>query len=168
MRVGPFCQGRSVRASELAWLRDWLVDRKEKSRHRLALELCERWQWRTATGRLKNYAARSFLLKLERRGFIELPPVRESMRRRTWLPFGYGDVAAPAENIAAPLEELKPLFILIPKPGSREEVLFRSSLTAHHYLGFGKTVGENLQYLVRDRRGRGLGPLLLRFSGVGG
>ncbi len=81
MQEEMVCQGRSVSTSELGWLQSWLVDQSEKSRHRLTLELCERWQWRTATGRLKNYAARSFLLKLESRGLICLPPVRETMRR---------------------------------------------------------------------------------------
>lgn len=154
------CQGRSVSAFELAWLQGWLLDQREKSRHRLAMELCRRWQWQTATGRLKNYAARSFLIKLERRGLIELPPVRESMRRGTWLQSGRCDVAAPADDITASLKALKPLSILIPKPRSAEEVLFRSYLAAHHYLGFGRTVGENLQYLVRDRQGRDLACLL--------
>lgn len=160
MHEEMICQGRSVSASELAWLRGWLVDQKEKSRHRLAMELCRRWQWQTATGRLKNYAARSFLIKLERRGFIELPPVRESMRRGTWLQSGRGDLAAPADEFAASLKALKPLSILIPSPGSAEEVLFRSYLAAHHYLGFGKNVGENLGYLVQDRQGRDLACLL--------
>lgn len=153
-------QGRLVRASELKWLRGWLADQKEKSRHRLTMELCRRWQWQTATGRLKNYAARSFLLKLERRGLVELPPVRESMRRRTWLQSGRDDVAAPPDDITASLKSLQPLSILIPPPRSAEEVLFRSYLAAHHYLGFGKTVGENLGYLVQDRQGRNLACLL--------
>jgi len=90
MHEEMICQGRSVSTFELAWLRGWLLDQREKTRHSLAMELCRHWQWQTATGRLKNYAARSFLIKLERQGFIELPPVRESMRRRTWLQSGRG------------------------------------------------------------------------------
>lgn len=149
-------------ASEVAWLRGWLVDRRSESRHRLALDLCRRWQWKTTTGRLKNYAARSLLLKLERQGLIDLPPVRTSMRRTTWLqpPRREADVTQRPEGLAATLKELQPLSIAIPRPGSREEDLFRSHLAAYHYLGFGKTVGENLEYLVRDRGGRDLACLL--------
>jgi hypothetical protein len=40
---------------------------------------------------------------------------------------------------------------------SREEL--RAALAQFHYLGFGGTVGENLQYLVLDRRGQMLGGL---------
>lgn len=157
------CQGRSVSASELRWLQSWLVDQKEKSRHRLALELCKLWQWRTATGRLKNYAARSFLLKLERRGLICLPPVRETMRRRSWQkPFNAGSDFVPESvaTITTILSECLPLTILQCVSGSPEESRFRSHLIRHHYLGFDRTIGENLQYLVRDRQGRDVACLL--------
>lgn len=162
MHEETVCQGRSVSASEVAWLRAWLADRKEESRHRLAMELCRCWQWKTATGRLKNYAARSFLHKLEQRGFIQLPPVRETMRRTTWHQPGRrrADVSNHAEDITVSLKDLRPLSIVIPRPGSQEEVLFRAYLAAHHYLGFSKTVGENLGYLVQDRQGRDLACLL--------
>jgi hypothetical protein len=136
------------------------VDQKEKSRHRLMLELCERWKWRTATGRLKNTAARSFLLKLEHRGLISLPPVRETMRRRSWLKSFEARIDFVPEPIAATIEDLLPVKVIRCSTGSPEELLFRSFLESHHYLGFGKTVGENLQYLVRDLQGRDLACLL--------
>ena len=162
MREAIIRQGRLVSSFELAWLRGWLAERRWESRHRLALDLCRRWQWRTATGRLKNYAARSFLLKLERCGLIELPPVREAMRRGTWLSSDrwQAPVTHSADPITNPLGDLKPLSIVMPSMGSQEELRFRSHLVAHHYLGFGKTVGENLQYLVRDQQGRDLACLL--------
>lgn len=153
-------QGRSVSASELRWLQRWVVEQKEKSRHRLTLELCKRWQWRTATGRLKNYAARSFLLKLEHRGLISLPPVRETMRRRSWQTSFEQTVDFVSEPIQAALSEILSLQILLCPSQSPEEKLFRCYLATHHYLGFGRTVGENLQYLVRDRQGRDLACLL--------
>lgn len=163
MHEEMMCQGRCVSASKLRWLQDWLVDQKEKSRHRLTLELCKRWQWRTATGRLKNYAARSFLMKLERRGLISLPPVRETMRRRSWIKSFETQnqkidfVPGP---ITARIEDLLPVRMALCSAGSPEESLFRSHLSTHHYLGFGKTVGENLQYLVYDWQGRPLACLL--------
>jgi hypothetical protein len=47
------------------------------SRKRLARELWVLWDWRNGMGQLKDFAARSFLLKLAERELIELPPVRE-------------------------------------------------------------------------------------------
>ena len=54
-------------------IRDLLDAHPEWGRSRLSVELCERWEWRNATGRLKDMAARMVLLKLERRGHIRLP-----------------------------------------------------------------------------------------------
>lgn len=154
------CQGRSVSAAELACLRDWVGGRRQSSRHRLAMELCRQWHWETATGRLKNFAARSFLMKLEQRGLLSLPPVRETMRRRSWQKSFEAGADCVSEPVQASLSELLPLQILPCPSQSPEESLFRSYLATHHYLGFGRTVGENLQYLVRDRHGRDLACLL--------
>lgn len=154
------CQGRSVSTYELRWLQSWLADQSEKSRHRLTLDLCKCWHWQTATGRLKNYAARSFLLKLESRGLICLPKVRETMRRRNWQKSFTARCDFVSEPVSTVLSECLPLTIIACVAGSADELCFRSHLAMHHYLGFGRTVGENLQYLIRDRQGRDLACLL--------
>jgi len=38
------------------------------------------WDWRDGRARPKDLAARSFLLKLEQRGWIALPPLRVAFR----------------------------------------------------------------------------------------
>jgi len=58
------------------------------------------------------------------------------------------------------LAELTPLSLIIPASGSPEEHLCHHYLATHHYLGFQRTVGENLKYLVRDRHGRNLACML--------
>ena len=71
------CQGRTISQEALEWLRGWIGAHEDWSRKRLARELCVLWDWRNGMGRLKDFAARSFLLKLAERELIELPPVRE-------------------------------------------------------------------------------------------
>lgn len=155
------CQGRSINSSDLSWLRDWISDHPQWSRKRLSLELCRLWRWQTATGCLKNFAARSFLIKLEQRGLIALPPLREYNRRPNWSVSFRNVVCLPTSDpITACLSELTPLAVHLCSRGSQEEALFRTYLTTYHYLGFGRTVGENLQYLVKDRQGRDLACLL--------
>ena len=156
------CQGREVNAAQVEWLRQWIVEHSRWSRHRLAHELCRVWNWTTPTGQRKHFAARSFLLKLEQRGWITLPPVRVSMRRArpeavAELPRA---ILAEATPITAPMAELRPLQVLRAQPRSVEESRFAHYLTQYHYLGFRGTVGENLKYLVRDRDGRDLACLL--------
>lgn len=160
MHEGIVCQGRSVSIVELGWLRNWIGDHRQWSRHRLALGLCDRWQWRSPTGRLKNYAARSFLMKLEQRGLISLPPVREEQRRQSWKKSFEIRIHSVPEPITGALSDWLPLTMVLCSSGSSEESIFRSSLAAHHYLGLRKTVGENLRYLVRDQKGRDLACLL--------
>ena len=61
-------QGRRISATELGWLSDWIEEHPQWSRKRLARELCQRWQWVDGQGRLKDFAARSLLLKLDVKG----------------------------------------------------------------------------------------------------
>jgi hypothetical protein len=62
--------------------------------------------------------------------------------------------------INASLAELTPLSLTIPAADSSEAHLCHHYLATHHYLGFERTVGENLKYLVKDRHGRYLACML--------
>lgn len=155
------CQGREVDGADLRWLRTWLAKHRHQSRHQLTLALCRQWDWRTSTGQLKNYAARSLLLKLEQRGFMTLPPIRTAMRRVSWSVARNVLPAIPTPvPIRTSLADLTPLSLLLPKLRSSEDRRFSAYLAQHHYLGFHRTVGENLKYLVRDAYGRDLACVL--------
>jgi hypothetical protein len=67
-------QGREVSGADIGLIRDLLVEHPHWGRTRLSKELCGRWGWRNAQGRPKDMAARTLLLKLERGGYIRLPP----------------------------------------------------------------------------------------------
>jgi hypothetical protein len=157
------CQGRVLQPADIPWLQSWIVDHPSWSRYRLAYELCKLWDWSTPTGQLKDFAARSFLLKLMARGLITLPPVRiEKQRVRGFAsPISASVVALQQPSaIASSLAALTPLSLIIPESGSPEEHLCHHYLATHHYLGFQRTVGENLKYVVRDRHERHLACLL--------
>jgi hypothetical protein len=86
--------------------------------------LCLLWDWRTATGRIKDMAARTLLVKLEQRGLVELPARRWASPNR----MRHKRVAAVShvgEEVRANLAELQPLQIaeLSETPG--ELALFR-------------------------------------------
>jgi hypothetical protein len=117
------------------------------------VELCERWAWRNAQGRLKDMAARTLLLKLERAGHLRLPARRgpsPNGRRNRLVPV----MAQVPDPIRGVLRELRPLSVSVVAPGSQDLRLFNGLLAHEHYLGHRNTVGENLRYLVRDRQGR--------------
>lgn len=74
-------QGRWLGEADVLELKQWIDERPGWSRKRLAKGLCEHWQWRDTRGRLKDFAARSLLLKLAGEGHIELPALQENKRR---------------------------------------------------------------------------------------
>jgi len=146
-------QGRELSGADIALIQRLLVEHPDWCRSRLSVELCERWDWRNAQGRLKDMAARTLLLKLERAGHIRLPARRgpsPNGRRNRLVPA----VGHATDPIRGALRELRPLCVSIVAPGSQDLRLFNSLLAQYHYLGHRNTVGENLRYLVRDRHGR--------------
>lgn len=154
------CQGRSIGPSEISWLSGIVLDHPDWSRHRITKHICAQWDWCTHTGQLKTFAARSLIDKLEQRGLLSLPPIQTSFRRSPRPPYP-ADFHIPQKClIKGALDCYTPLTVHIPTPNSYEEPCFGFYLKQYHYLGFNKTVGENLKYLVRDCRGRDLACLL--------
>lgn len=145
-------QGREVGEAEMVLIRGLLLEHPDWCRSRLSVELCCRWEWRNAQGRLKDMAARSLLLKLERAGHLQLPPRRGTSpngRRNRMV----ATVAPATEPLGGVLDALRPLSVSLVGPGSADLRLFNGLLAGYHYLGHRNTVGENLRYLVRERHG---------------
>lgn len=146
-------QGRELGAAELAQIRTLVRTEPDWSRYRLSRELCLLWKWRTATGQIKDMAARTLLLKLEARGLVELPARRRAspnrMRHKRVPMVGHA-----RETVRASLAELQPLRIVELSESPGELPLFESLLHEHHYLSYTSPVGMNLKYLVGDRQGR--------------
>jgi len=117
------------------------------------------WDWRNGTGRLKDMAARSLLLKLEAGGHIQLPPRRTAsvngLRNRHLCPIEHDQSA-----LEGPLRSLQPVRVQPVRETSSEARLFQFLLQRYHYLGQRNCVGENMKYLARDREGRPLACLL--------
>ncbi len=160
METDFICQGRRVTATELAWLMRTLAEHPDWSRKRLARELCQWWPWRNAQGQLKDFAARSLLLKLQARGLIALPALRENHRTRHWELTLRLDPSEPSPTpLAGSLASLQPLNWGQPLAGSAQERRFHDHLHRHHYLGV-RVVGENLKYLVQTPDGTDVACLL--------
>ena len=69
-------QGRELSAEDIGLIQGLMTEHRDWGRTRLSEELCHRWDWRNARGRIKDMAARTLLLKLERAGHIRLPKRR--------------------------------------------------------------------------------------------
>lgn len=149
-------QGLRLGPRQLEEVRALVADHPDWSRYRLSRQLATLWQWRGLNGQLKDMAARTLLLTLEKRGWIRLPERRwasPNRMRHKRMPSAAEPSAAP---IAGALAELLPLrFTELSDGGDpRGSALFESLLHRHHYLSYRSPVGENLRYLVEDRQGR--------------
>lgn len=155
-------KGGRISDGELEWLRDWIAAHPDWSRKRLARDLCDQWQWYSATGQRRDFTARNFLLKLHAQGLIPLPPLRAAKVR----PWGFAIARQGARGpltvaaVDAALSDLVPLSFMVAPAGSPELHRCWAYLAQYHYLGFARPVGENLAYLVRDRYARDLACVL--------
>jgi hypothetical protein len=135
-----------------------LNDHPEWNRTRLSKELCQHWNWRKETGALKDIACRSLLRRLDHLGHIKLPKGLHRndspVRHRIEQPVLHSQ--APIESV---LKELYPIEIQLVERGF-ELNLFKYLISAHHYLGWSGTVGENLKYLFFDNQERVLGCMM--------
>jgi hypothetical protein len=151
-------QGRRMECGELAWLRGWIGQNPRWSRKQIARELCRRWDWVDGRGRLKDFAARSLLLKLEGRGQVKLPALRTQFRRVRPKVASLEQWEEPPTWTAA-LAEIAPVRLEKIQAGSPAAKRWAYYLDHYHYLGF-RVVGENVGYLVCDRPERDVGGLL--------
>ena len=151
-------QGRGMECGELAWLRGWIDQNPEWSRKQIARELCRRWKWVDGRGRLKDFAARSLLLKLEGRGQVKLPALRTQFRRVRPKVASLEQWEEPPTWTAS-LAEIAPVRLEKIQAGSPAAKRWAYYLDRYHYLGF-RVVGENVGYLACDRQERDVGCLL--------
>ncbi len=158
MQAEMVMQGRRLTKADLELVGNLLRENPAWHRTRLSQELCRRWNWRNAQGQLKDMAARTLLLKLERMAIIRLPAPRQispNKFRNRALP-----VPPVGEPINCGLRDLQPLVVSAASPGTKEANLFNGLLAHYHYLGHRITVGENIRYLARDRHARPIACLL--------
>jgi hypothetical protein len=153
-------QGRLLSEADLDQIRSLRQLHPEWSRQQLSIHLAEIWQWRNGVGRLKDMAARTLLLKLQARGLIQLPAPRNRNGNSTHR------AVAPAtlqpellsiepSGIDGALESLQPVGLKLVSSLEQRRRVTRL-LERYHYRGYNGAVGENVQYLAEDARGREL------------
>jgi len=120
------------------------------SRSELSRRVCDWLGWTSAAGAPKQVSCRIALLKLHRRGLIDLPPARGEVPRAR-------EVARRDEGGADPIDcslaELGGVKLCLVTRFEREHNEEWKRLIAHHYLGPGPLVGAQIRYLIGSERG---------------
>jgi len=139
-------RSRDLRVKDIQFLQSVISQFYRKGRSEISRVICEAWDWVQPNGRLKEYAARDLLLRLEEKGLIELPPRLRPKNNRKGNTF----VQIPLGFSETPLEgSLKqygtPSLKLVT---SSESYLWDYLVHHYHYLGQPGLVGEHLRYLA--------------------
>lgn len=158
MNDAQIIQGRLISNQDIELIRTLLREHPEWHRNRLSVELCKYWNWIDETGRLKDMACRTLLLKLHRRDIIRLPePTRKDTNHRRTKSF------IPLPHDTTPIESslnlIQPIRLVLADKGP-SAALWQTFLTSYHYLGFTTKVGCNISYLAIDRYERPVGCFL--------
>lgn len=150
-------QGRLLTQKDIEWIRELIDNNPDWHRTRLSQEICTVWQWVNAAGQLKDMACRTMLLKLERRGYLNLPARRSAAGGNSAK--CYEPIEHSKASIECNLQALTPLIIeVVQSPQALK--LYKYLLSEYHYLSFSGSVGENMKYMVYDRTHRPLACLL--------
>ena len=146
-------QGRDWKPGDIERIRGLIAENPAWSRRRISEALCAEWDWRNGSGRPKDMAARSLLVKLEARGLIKLPPRRQTPSNRMAREYIL-DPDWDTSPVAGTLRDMGPLRVreVSTDPAARDRGA--AALAQFHYLGWNGTVGENLQYAVTNEASR--------------
>ena len=118
------------------------------TRCRLAREVCQWTDWRSAVGKLKEMSCRKALLKLHRQGRIQLPVPTRRIEFR----------AKSCERVeiettsATGITRIKQLEVVAVR-GTHLSAQWNTLVSAHHDLGYRPLAGAQLRYLIRTEHG---------------
>ena len=140
--------GRDFSEDVLSRIRARVLGDAALTRSVLSREVCGWLGWQDSAGRPKDMSCRVALLKLARRGLIELPAAREVSFSR---PAQSGLPAEPARwlSICAPLGQLGPVWLMPVNSAQTEQSrTWWAMMQAHHPLGGGPLCGAQIRYLL--------------------
>jgi len=142
--------GRHFGEGELQKIRGIIGVDPPPNRRRIATLTCEALDWFGADGRAKEMSCRVALLRLARKGLIELPPPTcGNGNRKPYI--SQVTIRPPDTEIAGLVRDLGHLQVgvVCSRADSR---LWNEAIARFHYLGFRPLPGAQIRYLVRRER----------------
>lgn len=131
----------------------WLAANKDKTRTRLAKDICERLDLRDGKGAWRLATTSKALRDLEAEGFWKLPA---ALRRgpAEWKPRRLGHAVPPPRGVPAQAEQIDGLELIEVAPGDNEHLrLWNELMLREHPLHDCRLVGRQLRYLIGSAHG---------------
>lgn len=138
-------RSRELASHDIDFIRSAISKYYSRGRSYISRVLCRHWNWVQPNGKLKEYPARDLLLRLEEKGFINLPPrfnQKNNLKRNIYaqIPiFKKQDLTGIVGNYSK-------LTLRIVK--QVDSYLWNYLLHHYHYLGQPKLVGEHLKHMA--------------------
>ena len=138
-------RSRELDVKTITFIRATIAEHYAKGRSHISRVLCKAWGWVQPNGKLKEYAARDLLLRLEENGFVELPPrlrPKNNLKQKSFdqIPlFIKGQLAGSVGDYDKPT---------IRSVKSQDSYLWDYLIHHYHYLGLPKLVGAHLKHLL--------------------
>ena len=134
----------------LSQINQVIAEHPDWGRERISIHLCELWDWRVPGGQVKDISCRDMLRALDKSGSIKLPAPLSTFGQNPHR--GIKHLTHDTTPIACSLNHLRPLRIEAVENG-KGLAEFKSLVDQYHYLGFDRTVGENMKYIIRSNDG---------------
>ena len=115
-------------------------------RTQLSKQLCMLWNWCGPNGQFKDISCRDMLRELDRKGRIILP-APQRITRKHGERMSIKHLNHDTTPVTKDLRELLPLKVAVIESGVLSDG-YKSYIDQYHYLGFDRTIGENMKYIV--------------------
>ncbi|MBC2745180.1 MAG: DUF4338 domain-containing protein, partial [Desulfosarcina sp.] len=129
---------------------EFIVDTFPKlTRNELANTICELFEWKRPTGKLKTVECRQFLERLDARGIIQLPACRIQNTKRIKPNVDRTRRTDRQSTLSVKLSELSPLLLSRVHNYSQRQ-LWYEYMDRYHYLGYRIPFGAQLRYFIKS------------------
>jgi hypothetical protein len=126
------------------------------SRRSLSLRVCEWLNWRAPNGKFREMSCRVALLKLHRRGLVQLPECEPAFGAHR----GTRSLDIEVPSVCCDLKDLETVALFrITSPESKASAVWNELMNRYHYLGAGPLCGAQIRYLIGSSRYGWLGGL---------
>jgi hypothetical protein len=143
-----FC-GQVVTETQLKEIIEIIETFPKLTRTELAHTICELFDWKRPTGKLKGVECRQFLESLDAEGVIRLPAVREMPAKKGKPRIKKTPQADLQQTISAKLRELAPIELTRVETHEQRQLWYQY-VDRYHYLGYQLPFGAQLRYFIQS------------------
>ncbi|OQY43608.1 MAG: hypothetical protein B6240_12125 [Desulfobacteraceae bacterium 4572_87] len=143
-----FC-GQVVTDAQLKDIMEIIETFPKLSRTELAHTVCELFSWKRPTGKLKGVECRQFLERLDQKGVIHLPVIRQRAPKESKPKIFKTRQTDLQPIISTKLKALSPLSLIRVKTKEQRQLWYQY-IDRYHYLRYHLPFGAQLRYFIQS------------------